>query len=463
MKIFQSNLEYIETKNKEEARRIEKALTYRISGYGGKEEVLQLFKKLEKDLYEVPRYTHTILETKKRRLKIDRDKFTSIKVKFPKFKLKLRSEQQKAIDSYVEDNDHNILVLPPASGKTILGAKIASILGQRTIIVVHRTNFFKVWKDDIAKAFGIPASEIGEIRGKTNKIGKQFTLATFQTLSSKIGKEPEIFEKFGFAIFDESHHVPANLFSLVTSQFTAKHMAGITGTFERADGLHTIANLFLGRIAYYNTDADLDHVETANIFRINTDVPIYIQKGLHIHKMYHKLLSDRDRFLLFLDLYELTYKAGRKQLIFTHSTTYAKFYNAMLNELGFKSGLMIGGDNSANEETSRNMITKKAMLNGNLDSIVATYQFMQEGESINNIDAIHFLTPISNKVQYYQSVARGQRQHPDKAKLIVFDYVDNLVQRCMRYWESRRDWSRQNNSHIYHTTGFDPKVFKDLK
>jgi superfamily II DNA or RNA helicase len=460
MKFFQSNLEYIETENRYEASQLERNLTYRVKGYQGKEEVLVLFNKLEKDLYEAPRFTHTMLETKRKRLEVERDDFVSIKVKYPKFLLDLRKEQKKAIDAYLDECKYetgSILVLPPASGKTILGARIASILKERTVIIVHRTNFFKVWKDDISKAFGIDPKEIGEIRGKTNTIGKRFTLATFQTLATKIEKDPKLFEKFGFAIFDEAHHVPANLFSLVASKFKSKYMLGITGTFERADGLQTMSNLFLGRISYYNTDIDHNHVETANIFRIDTNVPLYVRKGEHIHKMYHALMSNRDRFFLFLEIFELNKKQKRRQLVFTHSTTYAKLYNALLNELGFKSGLMIGGD------TERNLKTKQAMLDGKLDVIVATVAFMQEGESINNIETIHFLTPLSNKVQYYQAVARGQRQYPDKQKLIVFDYVDNLIPRCMRYWESRKEWSRQNNGHKYSNNPFSTKVFKTLK
>lgn len=458
MEIFQSNLEYIETESKSESERLENLLTYRITGYGDKEETLRLYNKLEPDLYEVPRYTHTVLETARAKIQIERDNFVSKKVKFPKFKLELRKEQRKAIKSYLKDRDNNILVLPPASGKTIMSAKIASELKEKTLILVHRGAFFKVWKDDIKKAFGIPAKDIGEIRGKKCTIGKQFTIATYQTL---YGADYDVYNEFGLVINDETHHLSAETFNKVVCRFNAKHMMGVTGTYERTDGLHSIVNLYLGRIAYYKTDIDHKHIETANIYRLDTDITVPLAKGENIHHMYHKLLSHPDRWYLFLDVFEACHKAGRKQLIFTHSTTYAKLYSSMLNHMGYKTATMIGGDNP-NEEKSKNLKIKQAMLDGKMDAIVATVQYLKEGESINIIDTLHFVTPITNKVDWFQSLARGQRQHEDKHSVLILDYVDNLLPRCMRYWQNRIEWSGQNNGHNYVMKPFTLDTLEEL-
>jgi superfamily II DNA or RNA helicase len=454
--IFQSNMEFIETKNRAESERLKEYLTFIIKGHGRQnDKVITFYEEIDKNLFQVPRYTHTLFDTKRKRLDIERDDFVNKKVKYPKFKLELRGEQNKAFESYMIHNDDNLLILPPSSGKTILSLYIAYMLKQKTIIVVHRSSFFNVWKNDIEKAFGIDPKTVGEIKGKDYKIGDIFTLATFQTLHSREYKELQ--DKFGFCIFDESHHVSASTFSQVTSQFKAKYMLGVTGTYERTDGLHSITNLFLGRIAYRNEKADLKHVEKATVYRLDTDVNLYVPKGSHIHRMYRQLLANRERWELFLYIFKLCHKAGRKQLVFMHSTLFAKVYCSVLNALGYRTMLMIG----SNEE--RNAIAKQLMLEGKLDCIVATVQFMKEGESIANLDTIHFLTPVSNKIDWIQCCGRVQRQHPDKQTPLVLDYVDNRIQRCMRYLENRLEWSRQANSHDYKLEPFDEDLLDMLK
>jgi superfamily II DNA or RNA helicase len=607
MEIFQSNIEFIEARNKQEAKFIRDVLTFNLKKFK-KEEVLRAFKEVEPNLFQVPRYAHTFFETTEKRLDIERDDFVEKPVKYPKFLPVLRPEQKKAVDAYLRHQDDNVLVLPPASGKTLLALYIAQKLGQKAIILLHRGAFFKVWKDDIVKAFNMNPNDVGEIRGNKFKIGRQLTLASFQTLHSR---DYDIYDEFGLVIGDEClvggtriemadgsfkpirdikngdkvvggtvrnkfaklvdqlakvyvghrtitgslrhpllvvtiqqhanglyhsyklerkmmkdlkegdllavrvgkkfmkgknrkvmysgqhpyrllpvkkveiinkptivydfttdthtfnangilssncHHVPAATFSGVVSKFNAKHMLGITGTYERTDGLHVLTNLYMGRIAYYNDEADLDHVEIANIYRVNTNVPISVRKGEHISSFYHSLLSNRDRFLLFLELFTECYKRGRKQLIFMHSKTYAKLYTALLNSLGYKVMLSMG--RSISDKT--NEIAKQMMLEGKIDAIVATVQFLKEGESINNIDTIHQLTPITNLIDWRQSIARGQRQHPDKKEVVVLDYVDNLVPRALRYYQERVLWSQKNNTHRYRTKPIDQNFLSVL-
>lgn len=618
MKVTQSHISEFRLADSYEERRFKETLTFRVKEFGNKETILKLYEKLGSNHYLAPRFAHTLFETKKKRLDITRKRMVSKPVKFPKFLLSLREEQQKAADAYFENPDDNLLVLPPASGKTILAAYIASKLGERTMILVHRGAFFNVWKKDITKAFGLKPSDIGEVRAGKFKIGKLFTIATFQTLYSR--EYEDLYDQFGLVIADEClvgdtlvemldgtrkpirnirdgdevvggtvtnkfkklvhttvrvttkdgksfeaskshpilrvvvksvmngmmerydlervrtdslrsgdllavrsstklalkhnkerdkdgdmldhpiifhgtvpfrlvevdkletieksrivydftttshtfiangfltsncHRVPAETFSYVTSQFQAKHMMGVTGTYEREDGLHLLSNLFLGRIAYYNTDSDLDHVEMANIYRLDTDINIPLNKGENVHHMYHKLLVSPDRFDLFADVFNECFKAGRKQLVFTHSTTYARLYASLLNLLGYKVGMLIGG------QDKKNAVTKELMLSGTLDAVIATVQYLKEGESINNLDTVHLLTPVGNKTDWYQSIARGTRKHEGKKSVLILDYVDNLVARTLKSYENRKEWSGRNNAHTYHTQSLTDEAIKN--
>ena len=59
--------------------------------------------------------------------------------------------------------------------------------------------------------------------------------------------------------------------------------------------------------------------------------------------------------------------------------------------------------------------------------LVATYETMSTGVSINNIMAIHFPDGGKSRIRIRQSCGRGLRLHPKKDYLQVFDYVDNFT------------------------------------
>lgn len=69
----------------------------------------------------------------------------------------------------------------------------------------------------------------------------------------------------------------------------------------------------------------------------------------------------------------------------------------------------------------------KQYMKENEDAIlIATYETMSTGVSINNIMGIHFPDGGRSSKRIKQSVGRGVRLHPKKEYLIVFDYQDQM-------------------------------------
>ena len=92
-----------------------------------------------------------------------------------------------------------------------MALNIACQLKRKTIVVCHKSFLIDQWSESINQF--IPNAKVGYIQGKTIDIeDKDIVLAMLQSLSMKEYNE-EIFEKFGFAVFDEAHHLSAEVFS----------------------------------------------------------------------------------------------------------------------------------------------------------------------------------------------------------------------------------------------------------
>lgn len=91
----------------------------------------------------------------------------------------------------------------------------------------------------------------------------------------------------------------------------------------------------------------------------------------------------------------------------------------------------------------------KTYMKENEDVIlVATYETMSTGISINNIMAVHFPDGGRSRIRIKQSVGRGVRLHPKKEFLTVFDYQDE-----MKGSSFRTHWMERNK--LYKDEGHD--------
>lgn len=179
---------------------------------------------------------------------IDNRVFTQ--VTYPDFLLTLRSDQLKCANNYIADNQNPYLLrgsiqMPTGKGKSILGLYLAHYYKAKTLIVVHKDDLVRGWKEDVALSFGNNIS-VGIIKAKSRVVGEQITIATIQTLSKLPKEELEVlFNTFGMVIQDEMHHCPASSFELV-NKFNCRYRLGLTATPEREDGLSDVMNYYFG-------------------------------------------------------------------------------------------------------------------------------------------------------------------------------------------------------------------------
>lgn len=111
------------------------------------------------------------------------------------------------------------------------------------------------------------------------------------------------------------------------------------------------------------------------------------------------------------------------QVILVESVDYAKFLVDWLGTIeGKEVRLIYGGV----KKKVRNEIVQELKLEGDNYILVATYETMSTGVSINNIMSVHFPDGGKSRIRIRQSLGRGLRLHPKKEWLTVFDYYDRL-------------------------------------
>ena len=117
--------------------------------------------------------------------------------------------------------------------------------------------------------------------------------------------DKDIFSSFGLAIFDECHHLGAEVFSKCMAKVQSKYMLGLSATMKRKDNLSKVFKMFIGPIVYTKKREGGDGVEVQVIDYENND-PEYSKVELnwkgHVHysKMIKKICeyNHRSEFLL---------------------------------------------------------------------------------------------------------------------------------------------------------------------
>ncbi len=189
-------------------------------------------------------------EEKSRKKKIKSKKKRTIAVKaLPIFKAELpalRSYQREALDAWLREK-RGIIVLPPGSGKTLIGIYAVRSLERNTLIVVPTIELLRQWLKELRKYF----ADVGVFYGGQKDIGK-ITVITYASLTRHSG----LIYYFDLVVFDEIHHLAAPKYSTILEKLNGKPVLGLTSTPEREDNRH-LSLISRIPVVYRRTFADL--------------------------------------------------------------------------------------------------------------------------------------------------------------------------------------------------------------
>jgi len=312
----------------------------------------------------------------------------------------LREEQNPIEEIYLKnayEKGGGIISIRCGGGKTVLALHILSVLKKKAIVIVHKDFLMTQWRDRILEF--LPDAKIGKIQQDTIDIeGKDIVLAMVQSLSMKEYDE-DTFDSFGLAIFDECHHLGAEVFSKSMSKVASKYMLGLSATPKRKDGLSKVFEWFMGDIVYLQTKKNEDYAEVQLIECKSADekynkVEVNFRKEPCMPKMINNICEYFPRSELICDLIKKYNSEGRNILILSDRRGHLNVMYQLLD--GYSRGFYVGG-----------MKPDELRESQEKDIILATFSMASEGMDIPKLDTVFLASPKSD---VEQSVGRIFRQ-----------------------------------------------------
>ena len=350
----------------------------------------------------------------------------------------LRAHQEEAMQAFRASKYNGIICLPCGYGKTFTGIAIAKEIGSCFMIVVHKEFLADQWSEELVKL--LPGVRIGRIQGERCDIGPEYdvAIAMIQTICSRAFPSGT-FNRFGFAIFDEVHHLGAEHFSRTLQSIHCKKMLGLTATPERKDGLSKIFEWHIGKIIYQIKNRPKDNTVQVEVLRYCCDVPEYAKvdtnwKGDTIRaRMINQIAKYIPRTKQIVDwIFPYMAEPDRKLLILSDRRGNLTEFDKVFTQKGITDiGYYVGGMKQADLDAS-----------ANCKIILGTFAMASEGMNIPTLNAILLATPKSN---IEQSVGRILRLKPEDRTIqpIIFDVMDSAFVECYGQWMKRKKFYRE--------------------
>jgi superfamily II DNA or RNA helicase len=369
------------------------------------------------------------------------------------FQGSLRPEQLEITANFLEKGKTvggGIICVPCGWGKTFMSLYIMGKLRRKTIIVVHKEFLVGQWQKELLRVY--PQIRIGRLQADKEEVGPDFdiTIAMLQTVAKHEYSEG-YFNDFGFAIFDECHHLGAAYFSKALMKIQTKWMLGLSATPDRTDGLSKVFGWYLGDLTtkIKNREADAE-VEVRVYNYTSTDEEYtktsYDFKGNPIRARLLNTISEyepRTRYLL--GAVKDAWKEGRKTLILSDRRDHLEMFETLIKEAGIQSvAYYVGGMKQVALEKSE----EAAILLG-------TYAMAAEGMNIPALNTIVLSTPKSN---IEQSVGRVLRQKKDERAFAprVIDCLDQPHDIFVSQWNKRKDYYKKCAYKVVHWNSKGP-------
>lgn len=360
----------------------------------------------------------------------------------------LREHQEKphvVVLDHLRKKHIGVLCLQTGSGKSITCLHLLSYLKQRTCILIHKSTLLQQWKEEIHKF--LPNARVAIIQQTRKNFSEDFDiyLMMIQTLIN-IPSVPGI---FGLTVIDEVHHAPAETFSKIFYKVNSKYMLGLSATPNRKDGLTKVLHWHMGPMIYEEKPDRRDQ-QTTEIHICRYDHPT-----LHLNprENYSAMITDignhkmRSQFVknAVLNMLKNDPQKLRRVVVFTERRNHAShLWNEFEKEnTGRTIGLALGS-------------MKKELLDRELkkEVIIATYQSISEGVSIEQLNCIVFASPKKDITQALGRIFR--KIHKDIHPLII-DICDTALKG--QEYSRMKIYKQELNDNI-HTIIFDKELNK---
>ena len=330
------------------------------------------------------------------------------------------------------DHECGVLVAPPGSGKTVMGAYVTASRAVRTLVLVHRRPLLEQWVNQLALFLDRSPADIGQIGGGRSQATGTLDVAMFQSLL-RGDQVAEIVGKYDQVIIDECHHVPAFTFERVLACVRARFIVGLTATPRRRDGHHPIGEMQLGPVRYV-IDAKAQAaarpfghklIVRETSFRFPAEKP-------RIQDVYKALTSDAERNQIIARDVAHVVEQGRSPIVVTERKDHLNLLAELIRGYCPRIFVLHGGI-AAKRKAVEPDVPKDSWPR----VIVAIGRYVGEGFDDPRLDTLFLTMPLSWKGTLIQYAGRIQRLHPAKREVRIYDYVDRAVPMLERMFRRR--------------------------
>lgn len=391
----------------------------------------------------------------------------------------------------VDSKDHTYLCDDfIVTHNTIVGLYLASVLRQKTLIIVNKDDLISGWKDDAKLCFGKDFKP-GLIKAKKFDIGEQITLATIQTLSKLPEDKLNIVKKtFNTIIVDEQHRAAAKTYSFVNNM-PAYNRIGLTATDIRNDGLRDVLTFYFGNVVYRCSEEEVkediisaDKIEVkikeSDIFYKEAKRYRWVDDGALVTEIEllkpNKIITSKDKewkdaikeLLLAGEIKKIPlnvakinniingneeflrgvckdiaeeYFLGKSCVVFCKEKELVRKLGSLLNSFNVPENQLIYyyGDSKINKAEMKKIAESKESL-----ITLTTLAMATEGTNVKAWERIFLVSSIANRKDLIQAIGRVRRTKEGKDLVRIYDYshpyIDGVRQHIsvrLKYYEEK--------------------------
>ena len=345
---------------------------------------------------------------------------------------------------YVGSSGGGLLDVEPGKGKTVMALNIISKLKKKTLVIVHKSFLMNQWIERI-NTF-LPNATIGRIQGDVIDIkDKDIVLGMLQSLSNK-EYDTTLWDEFGLCVFDECHHLSAEVFSNIMINIVTNYNLGLSGTMERKDGLSKVFHHFIGPVIHKEKTDITCEVMVKAIKIKNEEIFENVKTDTRGNPLYSLIINElnyekRNNTIINIIKNELLLNNNQQIMILSQTKNILDILYKKINEFELSVGFYIGG---MKEEKLKENETKKIIL--------GTYSMASEGLYIKTLTTLIMVTPKSDVCQSVGRILRSKHSTP-----LVIDIIDSHIilknqykKRVMYYKSKNYKIKEYNNEEDYY-------------
>jgi superfamily II DNA or RNA helicase len=349
----------------------------------------------------------------------------------------LRPDQQAAAKAMLK-NDTGVLCAPTAFGKTVTAAAMIASRGVNTLVLVHRIELLRQWKERLQSLLSVGPDVVGTVGGGKAKPTGRIDVAVMQSLVGRGQRQGEVsalVENYGHVIVDECHHLSAFSFEAILKRAKAKYVLGLTATPVRRDGQQPIIFMQCGPIRHTAAKPE-GAPQTLEVTPRFLSTAIVVHSDAGIQEVFRTLAVDDARTARIVGEIVDAYLQGRKVLVLTERTEHLAAIGAALS--GLVQNLVTLQGRSSKKQRAAVLATLEALAPDAPRVLLSTGKLVGEGFDHPPLDTLILAMPISWKGTLQQYAGRLHREHADKTHVRIVDFVDSGHPALMRMWSKRQ-------------------------